>query len=292
MARPYPLSSTLEAKPQPDSLFLSKLPAEIRLQVYEHVFGYRHLHIFIYEQRLVCLLCQNPTATDPGDHEGCIGMSMSKSKRPWNDDAFKQVPSSPASEKKRQHLAALLTVCHTMYLETVDDLYRSHVFHFSNIISMAVFPREIIPHYRDMLHHVRIDLFLLTRGSADELYIFIHNSFSQKWPSWEDEAGGNAGDETPWECAWGAIAGLTSLHTLRVTIEVTRPRGDYDDTDDWLHQGMSATFEKSLFEPLTKITCNNFLLRVNWPAPPMTDKSQQEPGYPFRIERFTSRALE
>ncbi|KAK8065198.1 hypothetical protein PG997_011945 [Apiospora hydei] len=275
------MSDTLEPKPQPDSLFFCKLPPEIRHQVYEHVFGYRHLHIFIYQQQLVCLLCQNPTAVDPDGHELCIGMSMSQSKRPWNDDAFKHLPPNPASEKTRQHLSALLTVCRTMYLETVDSLYRSHVFHFSNIISMAVFPREIVPRHRDMLHHLRIDLSLLARGRADELYIFIHNSFSQKWPAWDDDgAGGNAGEETPWECAWGAIAGLTSLHTL-----ITE--GDHDDTS---RLGVSASLEKSLFEPLTKINCNDFLLRVNWPAPPPTE-DQSGPDYSFRIERFTLRVI-
>ncbi|KAK7967896.1 uncharacterized protein PG986_002173 [Apiospora aurea] len=284
------MSDTLEPKPQPACLFFRKLPPEIRRQVYEHVFGYGHLHIFIYEQRLVCLLCQNPTAVGPDGHDVCIGMSMSRFKRPWNDDAFKQLPPNPASDKKRQHLSALLTVCRTMYLETVDTLYRSHVFHFSNIISMAVFPREIVPRHRDMLHHLRIDLSLLACGRADELYIFIHNSFSQKWPAWDDDdgAGGDAGEETPWECAWGAHRGA---HTLIVTIEITRPRGDHDDTDNWARPGVSASLETSLFEPLTKIVCNDFLLRVNWPVPAPIE-GQWGPDYSFRIERFTSRVID
>lgn len=108
------LSDFLEPEPQPASLFLSKLPPEIRSQIYDRVFGYRHLHIFIYEQKLVSLVCQHPTAVDPDGHEECIGMSMSRSKRPWNDDGIRQRPPPAAPDKRRQHFSALLTVCRIM----------------------------------------------------------------------------------------------------------------------------------------------------------------------------------
>ncbi|KAK8113486.1 hypothetical protein PG984_014012 [Apiospora sp. TS-2023a] len=287
--RPRALIDTLEPEPQPASLFLSRLPPEIRSHIYDHVFGYRHLHIFIYEQKLVCLVCQNPTAVDPDDHEECIGMSMSRSKIPWSDDGIKRrAPSAP--DKKRQHLSALLAVCRTMYLETVESLYRTHTFHFSNIVSLTVFPREIIPRHRALLHHLRIDLLLLGNASGtshDELYIFLHNSLSQKWTDWDEASSSDAGGggDTPWECAWGAVAELTSLHTLVVTIEISTPSTGSSNLD------MAAGLEKWLFEPLAKVTCNDFLLRVNWSAPPMTpDIDQAEPEYPFRVERFTSKS--
>lgn len=113
--RPCALSDILEPAPQPASLFLSKLPTEIRSQIYDRVIGYRHLHIFIYEQKLICLGCLNPEAVDSDGHEECIGMSMSRSKRPWNDDGIKQRISSPTPEKERHHLSALLTVCRIMW---------------------------------------------------------------------------------------------------------------------------------------------------------------------------------
>ncbi|KAK7963452.1 hypothetical protein PG988_010426 [Apiospora saccharicola] len=288
MTRAQASSDALKPEPQPGSLFLSRLPPEIRGQIYDGVFGYRHLHIFIYEQKLVCLVCQHPTAVDPDEHEECIGMSMSRSKRPWNDDGVKQrvlPPSAP--DRKRQHLSALLTVCRTMYLETADSLYRTHIFHFSNIVSLTVFPREIIPRHRAMLHHLRIDLFLLGNASGtshDQLCIFLHNSLSEKWTAWDEAAGGeSSGGDTPWECAWGAVAELTALHTLVVAIEISTPKSGA--------VRMSASLEKWLFEPLAKVTCNDFLLRVNWSAPPATtDGGQAEPKDPFRVERFTSKS--
>lgn len=42
---------------------------------------------------------------------------------------------------------------------------------------------------------------------------------------------------------------------------------------------------------LGNVTCDDFLLRNNWPTPPTTDgEDRPEPEYPFRIERFTSKA--
>ncbi|KAK8004628.1 glutamate-cysteine ligase catalytic subunit [Apiospora arundinis] len=302
MGKSRALCDTREPEPQPGSLFLSKLPPEIRHQIYDHVFGHRHLHIFVYERRLVCLACLDPTAVEPEAHEPCIGMSLSGSQRPWSDEGLKQqqqqpqqlAPSSDSSssdglEKKDcQGLAALLTVCRTMYFEMADSLYRTHVFHFSNLISMTVFPRQMIPRHCNMVHHVRIDLSLLAHGTEpDGLYCFIHNSFSDKWSEWgEEEDGETAGNDTPWEYAWGAIASLKSLRTLRVTIELTCNK-------DLARNSIALCLERSIFQPLRKVTASNdFLLRVNWPAPSATEEEEQlESEYPFRIERFAPKAL-
>lgn len=164
------------------------------------------------------------------------------------------------------------------------------MFHFSNIVSLTVFPREIIPRHRAMIHHLRIDLFLLASDSTmhGELYILLHNSLSQKWTDWDEEAAAaGGGGDTPWQCAWGAVAELTSLHTLVLTIEISAPRGNKGYLT---RQSMSAGLEKWLFEPLVKVTCNDFLLRVNWSAPSLaTEEDQPKPAYPFRIKRFASK---
>ncbi|KAK7935941.1 hypothetical protein PG985_001436 [Apiospora marii] len=295
---PSALIETLEPQPQPASLFLTKLPPEVRSQIYDCVFGCRHLHIFIYEKKLVCLVCQHPAARDPDEHTECIGMSMSKSKRPWNDDGIKQQRSPLAPDEKRQHLSALLTVCRTMYLETADSLYRTHTFHFSNIVSLLVFPRETIPHHRALLRDLRIDLFLLANRSRDpstpdKLYIFLHNSLGEKWDKWDKEAAAAAsGGKTPWECAWAAVAELPSLRTLTVSLEISNPSGE---DGRLVRQSMSADTERALLGPLARVTCRDYTLRVNWPAPETAlDTAEEEegrpkPAYPFRIERFTSK---
>ena len=128
MTRPRgALSDSAEPNPQPGSPFLSKLPPEIRHGIYQHVFGFRNLHIFIYEQKLVCLVCRNSATVEPDGHQECIGMSLSDSKQAWSDKGLKkqQLLSSSSSsscfdpekkekKKQRHHLAALLAVCRTM----------------------------------------------------------------------------------------------------------------------------------------------------------------------------------
>lgn len=135
-----------------------------------------------------------------------------------------------------------------------------------------------------MLHHLRIDLFLLGSGSRGpapgELYIFLHNSLGRRWADWDEASGASSSgsSDTPWEYAWGAVAELPSLHTLTVTLEISTA-------------GISAGLEQWLIRPLAQVTCNDFLLRVNWAAPPAaTGGGQPEPVYPFRIERFTSKS--
>jgi len=117
------LFDSVEPRPQPNSPFLTRLPPEIRHEIYEHVFGYENLHIFIYEQKLLSLVCRHPTAVEPDGHEECIGMSLSGCKRSWTDEGLKKQqqqllspPSSfcPGKKKERHHLTALLAVCRIM----------------------------------------------------------------------------------------------------------------------------------------------------------------------------------
>lgn len=118
-----PLASTLQPKPQLDSLFLTKLVPEIRHMIYKYAFGgYKNLHIFIYEQSLVSLRCQNPTAVRLGGHDKCTGMSMYRSLGfDWNHGALKERPDPDSNH----HISDILTACRTMYALTPKNPCRS-----------------------------------------------------------------------------------------------------------------------------------------------------------------------
>ncbi|KAK9782644.1 hypothetical protein SCAR479_00987 [Seiridium cardinale] len=169
---------------------------------------------------------------------------------------------------------ALLTACRTIYLEAIDVLYWTHNLHFSTMISMSIFPRVMIPHHLELLRHVRLSLSLFVRGN--EIHSYLHNSFSQDWPGW-DEA--SAPGDTPWDGAWKAIGELKSLRTLLVTLEVTPDNKQYRICP-W-YRSMPKDFETQLFQPLKQITCDDFLVRVNWPH-----IAQDTPAYPFRLECY------
>ncbi|KAI8963568.1 hypothetical protein F5Y11DRAFT_346381 [Daldinia sp. FL1419] len=272
---PKALTSTLKPVPQTSSLFLTALIPEIRIIIYEYVFECKDLHIFIYEQQLVSMLCKNPTAIGIDGHENCIGMPMSRSPgMGWNQDAIQE----RLSPSNKRHVSALLAVCCAIYLESVDILYERYTLHFSNLFSISVFPRAMIPHHLDMLHHVRLSLALFNRGTM--IHAYFNNSFSRSWPGWDE---GSLSGDTPWDCAWNAIGELTSLHSLLVTIEVLRE--DHGREDPHWHRSMSSDFEASLLQPMKQVKCDNFLLRVNWPS---TRSPLTLDEYPFQIQRFTS----
>ncbi|ETS77082.1 hypothetical protein PFICI_10956 [Pestalotiopsis fici W106-1] len=268
-------SSVSETGPllQTSSLFFTMLLPELRFMIYEHVFGPKHLHMFIHDKKLAGLRCLEPTSTDTSDHEKCIGLPLETNFTMEQEqlDLFRD--RQPLSE--RSPVGALLTACRLIYSEAVDVLYRTSTIHFSNIVSICVFPRTVIPHHLDNVRHVRLSLFLEWR--RDGLVTKSHNAFGGVWPGWD---GGIGHGDTPWECVWAVVASMRSLHTLVVTIHILGFRARRDELS---RQGTQLDdFETPLFEPLKQISpCNYFLLRVSWPS-----SGQQFDEYPFRLERF------
>jgi hypothetical protein len=145
------------------------------------------------------------------------------------------------------------------------------------MVSIIVFPRAIIIHHLEYLHHVRLSLALYGNGS--NMRVHFNNCFSRKWPGWDD---GSVPGDTPWECLWSVIKDFKSLHTLTVTLEASGPH--WHKTPHWA-RSIAAGAEMLLFNPMKQVTCNDFLLRVNWtPAESILNEC------PFRIECFTEEA--
>ncbi|KAH6646912.1 hypothetical protein BKA67DRAFT_419038 [Truncatella angustata] len=273
--RPQALTAILRPEPQPSSLFLTRLVPEIRSMIYGYIVGEGNLHIFVYEQNLVTLRCLNPASLGLTGHETCIGMPNTDSP-PGINWKYKEVQERTASEEKR-HVGALLTVCRTIYLESVDTLYRTHILHFNNMISITTFPRAMIPRHLEALHHVR--LFLALHGRGKHMSAYFHNSFSRNWPGWD---AASAPGDTPWASVWAAMAELKSLHTLVVTLELKPSPSHRVVKDPDRCREVTIEDETLLLDPTKEVTCNDFLLRVNWPSTGNCLKK-----YPFRIERYT-----
>ncbi|KAI1469165.1 uncharacterized protein F4812DRAFT_457708 [Daldinia caldariorum] len=267
---PPALTSTLKPTPQPDSLFLTALAPEIRLMIYEYVFGSTDLHILIHNQKLVTVPCAHDPATGSDGHEHCIDLPFD---RPPGMDwpAGSSIAKLSPTNKRRGR--AILSVCSAIYLEAVDILYRRHTFRFNGIFSFIVFPRAIIPHHANMLHHVRLTLALFVHD--DMISLYFNNAFSRSWPGWDQEY---ASGDTPWQCTWNTMGELKSLHTLVVTLIAQSNTPPNNLT--W-HQSLPSDFEIPLFEPMKQVCCPDFLLRINWPH---TGILQDE--YPFRVEHI------
>ena len=152
------------------------------------------------------------------------------------------------------------------------------VLHFSNLISICVFPRAVLSHHIKNVYHLRLSLTLfVTHGM---LQAYVHNSFSREWAGWVGEL---AAGETTWNCVWDVVREMRSLHTALVTIEIDPRFQHCTDDRHWLDT-LPEDFETSLFEPIKQITCNHFYLQVNWPA-----RGPETHQYPFQLERITNR---
>ena len=119
-----------ELKTQSSSLFLSKLPAEIRLQIYEQViFGdCIHLHVAVHrtrntkEKRMSSRIhghpCSQPISSLPTNECTCYGLGYYSHSRPHT---MLTLP-----ENQGRGRLALSKTCKQIYVETIELLYRKY----------------------------------------------------------------------------------------------------------------------------------------------------------------------
>ena len=119
-----------ELKTQSSSLFLSKLPAEIRLQVYEYVISGDciHLHMAVHrtkdpkEKRTSSRIhghpCSQPISSTPTNECTCYGFGYYGHSRPHT---MLTLP-----EHQGRGRLALSKTCKQIYMETIELLYRKY----------------------------------------------------------------------------------------------------------------------------------------------------------------------
>ena len=117
-----------ELKPQSSSLFLSKLPAEIRLQIYREVISGDciHLHLAVHrlkdpkDKRMSSRIhghpCSQPISSTPTNECTCYGLGYYGHSRP-------HTMLTPPEHQGRGRLA-LSKTCKQIYRETIELLYR------------------------------------------------------------------------------------------------------------------------------------------------------------------------
>ncbi|KAF4630280.1 hypothetical protein G7Y89_g7855 [Cudoniella acicularis] len=119
---------------QDDCLLLTKLPLEIRQQIYREAIGGYVFHIYFVDayRRMANTRCKHSDPKICGKKE-CRSLFKQKGARdPWG-----------ASD-----LMALLKSCRIIYSEAIEILYKSNVFEFNNIedvlrLSMTILPERM-----------------------------------------------------------------------------------------------------------------------------------------------------
>lgn len=175
--------STLEpeqrTEEQLDCGFLSKLPYDVRLIIYEMVLGRKVLHLQAQNQksRILHYVCKHPERIDEHRiHQDCSEYSIKR-------------PSSAPREEYPQAsgLLPLLVTCRKVYSEAIDVLYSANTFEFNQIFAAFTFLRYMVPPQRlPSLRHFRLHLriprhpMLNTRATRDwqDLWTFFSNETS------------------------------------------------------------------------------------------------------------------
>lgn len=124
---------------QPQSCFVSKLPLDIRLIIYELVLGGMTLHMTTNESksRVLCHVCKRPEHIGDEDHYAC----------------FARADRRPSSAPREDYLQAsgflpLLLTCRRVYSEAVETLYSANTFEFWENRVAFRFLKQMIPPQR------------------------------------------------------------------------------------------------------------------------------------------------
>ncbi|EME45174.1 hypothetical protein DOTSEDRAFT_71033 [Dothistroma septosporum NZE10] len=136
---------------QTQSAFLTKLPYDVRLIIYEMVIGGNVLHLEAQNQkaRILHNVCKHPQdINDVGMHQDCSSLSTVR-------------PSSAPREDYAHAtgLLPLLVTCRRIYSEAINTLYSANTFEFTQNFAAFTFLKFMLPGPRmASLRHFRLHL--------------------------------------------------------------------------------------------------------------------------------------
>lgn len=136
---------------QSQSAFLTKLPYDVRLMIYEMVIGGNVLHLEAQNQkaRILHNICKHPDEiNNVGMHQHCSNLST--------------VSPSAAPREDYPHatgLLPLLVTCRRVYSEAIDTLYNANTFQFTQNFAAFTFLKFMLPEQRmASFRHFRLHL--------------------------------------------------------------------------------------------------------------------------------------
>lgn len=179
------LESEQQTDGQLDCAFLTKLPYDIRLIIYEMVLGGNTLHLEAAnpKSRILHSICKHPAQIDNASvHIDCSTQSTVR-------------PSSAPREDYEQATGflPLLVTCRRIYSEAVGTLYNANTFEFTQNFAAFTFLKLMLPQQRlQSIRHLRLHLRIPRHPTLN----------SRASRDWQDL----------WAFFGGEMAGLQSLY--------------------------------------------------------------------------------
>ncbi|KAF7115557.1 hypothetical protein CNMCM5793_002651 [Aspergillus hiratsukae] len=199
--------------PQCASPLFGKLPAEIRLIIYQYVFGDEAVHLVQLKGKIRHVRCQH-TSSSLDSHRLCCPITPAR----WRAGAATHADHSDNKLYPHTHPAlpsilsngslALLRTCRAVYTEAADFPYVSRLFDVDDLHTFVAFSLTIDPH---RLHAIR--------------------RLTVQWtPVWQPMAGqehkasiyAHTHNDRLWALFWSRVAACRGLEELRLSIDLGR----------------------------------------------------------------------
>ncbi|PSR80320.1 hypothetical protein BD289DRAFT_455383 [Coniella lustricola] len=286
------------AQAQLSSPFFSRLPPEIRQQIYRELLALYPLawHIHTVGGRTLPVF---PCITDPDEHDPRYEMFQttrghetmrweSRMRSPYNfhwrcaEAATAKLPLIDRNRylstdlvKMKMQVPAPLLVCKRMYLESVDDLRSSLIFCFTDIVTARDFlaKHKRSPSIRNITISLRIP----------NIFAEIYYPLTDTGEPLAHPGGTTLSfQRNPWQDLCRQLSLLSPLRSLHIRL-------DTEDLRPW-HKRVN---EKHFFELLTQIQARDYVLYL--PELPESLSQRGLPGYylegdvlqdaPFEVKR-------
>lgn len=137
---------------QEQCAFLSKLPLDVRLMIYEMLLGGNFFHVTTNESksRILSHACKRASNSRNDDHQACFSVPSTERR-----------PSSAPREDYpfATGLLPLLVTCRRIYSEAIDTLYSANTFEFwENRVALRFLKQMLPPHRLRSIRRFRWDM--------------------------------------------------------------------------------------------------------------------------------------
>ncbi|RJE21511.1 hypothetical protein PHISCL_06144 [Aspergillus sclerotialis] len=148
---PIPLQKTFD---QSQSLLFTRLPPEIRHQIWSHVLGNRLLYIVRAPKALLAIECVEGFGSDLETRpHGCWGFISGP---PFDSPLGFYISPRENHPLKPANFLPLLRTCRMIYTEAIPVLYETNIFDFDHLDSLLYFYQSVLPQRLDQIRTLNL----------------------------------------------------------------------------------------------------------------------------------------
>jgi hypothetical protein len=199
--------------PQSASPLFGKLPTEIRLIIYQYVFGDEAVHLVQLKGKIRHVRCKH-TSSSLDSHRLCCPTTPAR----WRAGAATHDGHSDSMLYPHTHRAlpntlsngslALLRTCRAVYAEAADLPYATPVFDVDDLHTFVAFSQTIDPHRLRAIRHLTVQWTPVWQPMAGQehkasIYAHTHNDHL-------------------WTLFWSRVAACRGLEELHLSIDLGR----------------------------------------------------------------------